>query len=52
MSTSFILLEQNFTANDVAIMVFEPSILSPRRSLGGIDDIVQGIALKNRNLSE
>ena len=39
MSTSFILLDQNFIASD-DIMVFEPSVLSPRRSLGGSDDIV------------
>ena len=43
MSTSIILLDQNFSANDVDIMVFEPSVLFPphRRSLGGIDDMVQ-----------
>ena len=40
MSTSNILLDQNFNANDVDIMVFEPSVLfphtpSPSRSLGG-----------------
>ena len=44
MSTSIILLDQNFNANDVDLMVFEPSVLSPpRRSLGlgEIDDMVQ-----------
>ena len=48
MSTSNILLGQNFNANDVDIMVFEPSVLlpqppppPPRRSLGEIDDMVQ-----------
>ena len=41
MSTSLILLEQTFNANDVDIMVFEPSVLSPRRSLGGIDDMIR-----------
>ena len=36
MSTSISLLDQNFNANDVDIMVFEPSVLSPPpRSLGG-----------------
>ena len=46
MSTSIILLDQNFNANDVDIMVFEPSVIlkrppPPRRSLGGgIDDMV------------
>ena len=39
MSTSIILLDQNFNANYVDIMVFEPSVSSPRRSLG-IDDMV------------
>ena len=29
MSTSIILLNQNFNANDVDIMVFEPSVLLP-----------------------
>ena len=29
MSTSNILLDQNFNANDVDIMVFEPSVFSP-----------------------
>ena len=42
MSTSNILSNQNFNANDVGIMVFEPPVLAPRRSLGGlIDDMVQ-----------
>ena len=42
MSTSIILLDQNFNANDVDIMVFEPCVLfSPRLSWGGgIDDMV------------
>ena len=36
MSTSFIILDQNFNANYVDIMVFEPSVLfPPRRNLGG-----------------
>ena len=39
-STSIILLDQNFNVNDVDIIVFEPSVLC-RRSLGGIDDMVQ-----------
>ena len=29
MSTSIILLDQNFNANDVDIMVFEPCVLFP-----------------------
>ena len=44
MSTSIILLDQTFNANDVDTMVFEPSVLfKPRRSFGegGIDDMVQ-----------
>ena len=41
-STSIILLDQNLNANDVDIMVFEPSVLSPPPpQLGGIDDMVQ-----------
>ena len=40
MSTSIILLEQDFNANDVDIMVFESSdLFLPRRSLG--DDMVR-----------
>ena len=36
MSTSIILLDQNFNANDVCIMVFEPYVLfSPLWPLGG-----------------
>ena len=30
----------DFNANDVNILVFEPCVLSPRCSLGGIDDTV------------
>ena len=41
MSTSIILLDQNFSANDVDIMVFEPSVLSPAAVWGEIDDMVQ-----------
>ena len=43
MSTSIILLDQNFNANDVDIMAFEPSVLSPPPAAvwGGIDDMVQ-----------
>ena len=43
MSTSIILLDQNFNAN-VNIMVFEPSVVSPPPQLGGgkrIDDMVR-----------
>ena len=39
-STSIILLDQKFNANDVDILVFEPSVLFPRQ-FGGIDDMVQ-----------
>ena len=35
MSTSISLLDQNFNANDVDIMVFEPSVLSPPQFGGG-----------------
>ena len=35
MSTSTILLDQKFNANDVDIMVFEPCVLFRRRRLGG-----------------
>ena len=42
MSTSINLLDRNFKANDIDIMVFEPSVLfPPRLSLGGIDDMAQ-----------
>ena len=42
MSTSISLLDQNFNANDVDIMVFEPSVLFPLPQLffGEIDDMV------------
>ena len=40
MSTSIILLDQTFNANDVDIMVFEPSVLFPNQFGGGIDDMV------------
>ena len=41
MSTSIILLDQNFSANDVDIMVFEPSVLFPSPAvLVEIDDMV------------
>ena len=46
MSTSTNLLDQNSNANNVDIMVFEPSLLFPPcRSLGGIDDMVQNLNL-------
>ena len=35
MSTSIILLDQNFNANDVDIMVFEPCVLFPPAAVGG-----------------
>ena len=43
MSTSIILLDQNFNANDVDIMVFEPCVLFPSAAVwgGGIDDMVR-----------
>ena len=41
MSTSIILLDQSFNANDVDIMVFEPSVLFPLAAVWGeIDDMV------------
>ena len=56
MSTSIIILDQNFNANSVDIMVFEPSVLSvlpsvlSYRSLGGgggIEHMVQKKSEKN-----
>ena len=44
MSTSIILLDENFNANDVDIMVFEPCVclISPcRRSAGNIEHMVR-----------
>ena len=35
MSTSSVLLDQNFNANDVDLMVFEPSVLFPPPQFGG-----------------
>ena len=35
MSTSIILLDENFNAHDVDIIVFEPSVLSPAAVWGG-----------------
>ena len=48
MSTSISLLDQNFNANDVDIMVFEPSVLFPPAAVwpaggGGIDDMVKRV---------
>ena len=46
MSTSIILLDQNFSANDVDIMVFEPSVLfppSPAAVWGEIDGMVPSV---------
>ena len=41
MSISNILLDQNFNANNADIMEFESSVsFTPRRSLGGIDNMV------------
>ena len=41
MSESIILLDQIFSANNVDIMIFEPSVLfPPRRRVGEIDDMV------------
>ena len=34
MATSIIVLDQNFNANDVDIMVFEPSVLFPQFERG------------------
>ena len=54
MSTSIILLDQTFSANDVDIMVFEPSALfHPRRSLGGgIDDMVHELHFFPQKIQE
>ena len=38
MSTSIILLDQNFTANEVHMMIFEPSVLFPPRGRLGKGD--------------
>ena len=46
MSTSIILLDQSFNANDVDIMVFEPSVLfpsAPPQFVGGIDNMARHI---------
>ena len=49
MLTSIILLDQDFNANDVDIMVFEPSVVFPKPNPpqfffggegGGLDDMV------------
>ena len=48
MSTSIIFLNQNFNANDVEIMVFEPSVLFlPPQFRGEINDMVH-LFLKQR----
>ena len=50
MSTSIILLDQNFNAKDVDIEVFEPCLNPTPRTLfffgggGGIDDMVQFVS--------
>ena len=43
MSTSIVLLDQNFNANDVDIMVFKPCVLFPPcgRLGGGIEHMVR-----------
>ena len=47
MSTSITLLDQNFSVNDVDIMVFEPSVLFPPPQFGGgVDDMVQKSEVK------
>ena len=44
MSTSNILLDQNFNANDVDITAFEPSLSPPPQfGGGGIADMVQKV---------
>ena len=50
MSTSIILLDQNFNANDVDIMAFEPSVLFPLAAVwgGGIDDMVPSFSHRLR----
>ena len=53
MSTSIILLDQNFSANYVDIMVFEYSVLfapplPPPSQFEGMDDIVRGMSLNRR----
>ena len=49
MSTSIVLLDQNFNAIDVDIMVFESSVLFSPAAVwggGGIDDMVRRFYLK------
>ena len=47
MSKSIILLDQNFNANSVDIMVFEPSVLFPPAEVGGgIHDTVQNFGVR------
>ena len=44
LSTSIIILDQNFNANYVDIMVFEPSVLFPPAVVwGGIEHMVQNL---------
>ena len=44
MSTSIILLDQNFNANDVNILVFELPVLFPSAAVRGeIDDMVRSV---------
>ena len=49
MSISITLLDQNFSVNDVDIMVFEPSVLFPPPQFflgGGVDEMVQKSEVK------
>ena len=56
MATLIILLDQNFNANYVDIMVFEASVLSPPAAVGGgggVDDMVrQNLMAENDNVVE
>ena len=51
MSTSIIILDQNFNANYVDIMVFEPSVLFPPAAVwGGIEHMVRNLIFTSVSL--
>ena len=52
MSASIILLDQNFNANDVDLMVFEPCLIPRRRSLGGNGWQIDEKEVRNNSLDQ